>query len=127
MSRKLEIFMSHKGTSVKCPALHGQIVPTISCVNNIHHCDCYADLVIGRRDKHFVICTYDERHARPLVFGRGLSRTTPTERIMIQEGKDRKFLREYLSGDASEIQKIKKKLIEQARRKKHEKSRRRWF
>ena len=116
MSRTLEIFMSHKGTSVKCPALRGQIVPTISCVNEIHHCDCYADLMTGRRGKHYIVCIYDEKRARPLIFGRGLSRTTPTDRIMIQEGKDRKFLREYLQSDTSEIEKIKRKLMEKARR-----------
>ena len=127
MSRKLEIFMSHKGTSVKCPALRGQVIPTISCVNEIHHCDCYADLATGRRGKHYVICTYDEKRARPLVFGRGRSRGTPTDRIVIKEGKDRKFLREYLQGDASELERIRKKLVEQARRKGHEKSSRSRF
>lgn len=118
MADKLEIFMTVKGTSVRCPALYRRIpVPTISCVNNRSSCDFYCDLETNRkRTRHYIICKYREKPSARThsVFGYGKA-ITPKE-MMIKKGENWKWLEEHLEGDSVELDDIYRKLMEKARR-----------
>lgn len=103
MADSIKIEMSHKGTSVKCPALRGALVPTISCINGAQHCDHFCEVLPGRSMR--IVCRYRERPGRGLVFGFGKSKTTPTPTDeMVRQGKDREFLIEELRRQAGNME-----------------------
>ena len=117
MADKLEITMTNKGTSVKCPALYRVYVPTVSCVNERSHCDFYCDLVPSRRGtKHYIICKYREKPSARTrsVFGHGKA-ITPSE-LMIQKGENYEWLEKELGVDVENLSEIYRKLMEKARR-----------
>lgn len=118
MADKLLIFMTAKGTSVRCPALYRRVpVPTVSCVNNRSHCDFYCDVETSRRGtKHFIICKYREKPSARShsVFGYGKA-STPKE-MMVEKGENWKWLEEHLEGHSGELDDIARKLMEKARR-----------
>lgn len=118
MADKLEIFMTVKGTSVRCPALYRRIpVPTLSCVNERSHCDFYCDLETNRRGtKHYIICSYREKPSAGTrsVFGHGKS-VTPKQ-LMIKKGENYEWLEKELGVDVKELGDIHRKLMEKARR-----------
>lgn len=117
MADKLEIIITDKGTSVRCPALYKTDVPTVSCVNDRSHCDFYCDLQTNRRGtRHFIICKYREK-ASPRtrsIFGHGKA-ITPKE-LMITKGENLEWLENELGVDVKNLQEISRKLMEKARR-----------
>ena len=116
MADKLEIFMSKKGVSVKCPAIR-DTVATVSCVNDRSHCDHYCDLVTSRRGtKHYIICRYREkpRGRTRSIFGHGKS-ITPKE-LMVGKGENYEWLEKELGADVRNLSEIRRKLMDKARR-----------
>lgn len=117
MADKLEITMTEKGTSVKCPALYKVYVPTVSCVNERSHCDFYCDLETNRRHtRHFIICKYREEPSKRTrsIFGHGKA-ITPKQ-LMIEKGEGVEWLEAELGADVKNLQEITRKLMEKARR-----------
>lgn len=117
MADKLEIIITSKGTSVRCPALYKVDVPTVSCVNNRSSCDFYCDLETNRRGtRHWIVCRYREK-ASPRtrsIFGHGKA-ITPKE-LMITKGEDLEWLEKELGADVNNLKEIRRKLMEKARR-----------
>lgn len=117
MADKLEITMTDKGTSVKCPALYRVYVPTVSCVSDRSSCDHYIDLETSRRGrKHYIVCNYREkpRGRTRSIFGHGKA-ITPKE-LMIQKGEGLEWLEGELGADVRNLEEIRRKLMEKARR-----------